>query len=244
LFNKDSQAAKEAAQQQEQIQIPATNKPLNSAQIMAIIKNYLDAELKNATNATPSAQLSAKKASETIKPQSQPSILATSNIMQNQIRNLTQSTPLLQQTASTKSVAAQVGSSKEAKSDLIGPYYDKTTNQIYFKNSVNNSISDASSNLNRYFVNNDAPMASVSASVSAPVASAASTTVNTVTNNKAPSAYSVSGSINATLKKYTLEDYFYKPLENKPVEKPTKSIVQAQNVVTAPVAKTNKPSLR
>ena len=205
---------------------------------MAIIKNYLDAELKNTNNSTNNT--SAKKPQDTIKPQQQPSILATASIMQNQIRNLAQSSPMLQQSAPTKSIVASASSANkiEPKADLAGPYYDKTTNQIYFKNSVNNSISDASSNLNRYFVNSEAISAPIqansSASVSTPVVN--STALTTQSNpapnvaKNAPSAFSVSGSINATpalnktepaLKKYTLEDYLYKPVEKaaKPAAK-------------------------
>lgn len=228
---------------------------------MAIIKNYLDAELKNTNNST---NPTVKKPQDTIKPQQQPSILATASIMQNQIRNLAQSSPMLQQTPPTKSIVASASSTNkiEPKTELAGPYYDKTTNQIYFKNSVNNSISDASSNLNRYFVNSEitisAPpiQANSSASVSAPVVNSSALTPQTnpalnVTKNAA-SIFSVSGSINATpslnktepgLKKYTLEDYLYKPVDNKN-EKAAKPAAKI-NAKPSPalITKNTKPAL-
>ena len=226
---------------------------------MAIIKNYLDAELKNTNN---SNNTSVKKPQDTVKPQQQPSILATASIMQNQIRSLAQSSPMLQQTTPTKSIVASAISTNkiEPKAELVGPYYDKVTNQIYFKNSVNNSISDASSNLNRYFVNSEtisAPIqANSSASVSAPVVNSSALTPQTnpaqnVSKN-ATSIFSVSGSINATttlnktepgLKKYTLEEYLYKPVDNKN-EKPGKPAAKVNAKLTPALnTKNTKPVL-
>ena len=204
----------------------------DNAHIKKLIKNYLKAELKNLPYLNSLYQASSANTNANSSQTQQQQQQQQQQPQQKLLRNSSQTTlpaglSLNYESSKRNANVAKSGTAggdSKNLNEFVGPFYDKSTNQIFFKDKLNNivnnnlsvTIPNIGSNVNRIFTTpantnananattNPTSNANANANTTATATTPSSDASNTV---KAPSVYYKTD----TNKRFNLEDYLYKP---------------------------------
>jgi hypothetical protein len=233
----------------------------DSAHLKKLIKNYLKAELKNSpylNNLNPnqsseytSSIANPESSKQSLLPPSSQKVKSNSSSSSSQAALAVSLETLMPATKNLK--ITNPNESSKNINEFVGPFYDKSTNKIFFKDKLNNivnnnlsvTIPNIGNNVNRIFAptlsteNSDSPTPLITPG---PVM-LTKANINSNNNSGEKVSYFKTESVGGS-KRFNLEDYLYKPTQPLEKEQPIKkeSTAHQTNISNIKTIKLNSNS--